>query len=45
VPHKPDEIYDLIYGIYSLFREVDINGDGSMEWDEFVSYIIETADA
>ena len=36
IPHKPDETYDLIYGVYSLFREIDINGDGTMEWDEFV---------
>ena len=28
-----------------MFKEIDINGDGNMEWDEFVSYIVEVAEA
>jgi hypothetical protein len=31
-----DQKYELIYGCYKLFNEVDINGDGKMEWDEFM---------
>ena len=26
-----------------LFHQVDVNGDGTMEWDEFTSYMIEAA--
>ena len=36
-----DEKYELIHGAYMLFREVDINGDGQMEWGEFMQYIID----
>jgi hypothetical protein len=35
----------VIHGSCSLFKEIDINGDGTMEWDEFVSYIVEVAEA
>ena len=31
-----DEKYELVYGCYQLFQEVDINGDGKMEWSEFM---------
>jgi hypothetical protein len=30
-----DEKYELIYGSFKLFQEIDINGDGGMAWDEF----------
>ena len=36
-----DEKYELVYGSYKLFMEVDINGDGQMEWSEFMQYIID----
>ena len=36
-----DEKYELVYGCYKLFSEVDINGDGMMEWGEFMQYIID----
>jgi Ca2+-binding EF-hand superfamily protein len=26
-----------------LFNEIDINGNGDMEWEEFTNYIIEKA--
>ena len=32
-------------GLCILFNEVDINGDGTMEWDEFASFIIEAVDS
>jgi hypothetical protein len=31
---------ELLYGAINYFRDVDINGDGSMEWDEFVQDIV-----
>lgn len=36
-----DEKYELVHGSYKLFSEVDINGDGQMEWGEFMQYIID----
>ena len=26
-----------------LFNEIDINGNGDMQWDEFTNYVIEKA--
>ena len=40
-----DEKYELIYGSFKLFLEVDINGDGRMEWSEFMQYIIDAVSA
>lgn len=34
------EKIELIYGAINMFSDVDINGDGSMEWSEFVQCII-----
>ena len=34
--YDDDEKYELVYGSYKLFMEVDINGDGNMEWAEFM---------
>ena len=31
-----DEKYELVYGCYKLFQQVDINGDGGMDWGEFI---------
>lgn len=39
-----EEKYELIYGAYQLFHEVDINGDGTLEWHEFMQYIIDAVD-
>lgn len=36
-----NEKYELVYGCYKLFAEVDINGDGMMDWGEFMQYIID----
>ena len=36
-----DEKYELAYGCLRLFAEVDINGDGGMDWTEFMQYIID----
>jgi WD40 repeat protein len=29
--------------MYELFKEVDVNGDGQMEWDEFTKFTVEKA--
>jgi hypothetical protein len=31
----------LALELIDLFKEIDVNGDGTMEWDEFSNYIIE----
>lgn len=31
----------MAYGCLKLFAEVDINGDGGMDWSEFMQYIID----
>ena len=31
----------LSLGLIDLFKEIDVNGDGTMEWEEFSSHIIE----
>jgi Ca2+-binding EF-hand superfamily protein len=40
-----EEEFDLINGLAELFKEIDINGDGSMEFEEFASYLIEAVEA
>ena len=30
------EYYDLVFGLCQMFDEVDINGDGTMEWTELL---------
>ncbi|CEG37948.1 ef hand family protein [Plasmopara halstedii] len=32
----------LIGNLCELFAQIDINGDGSMEWEEFTSFIVDT---
>jgi len=32
----------LLRNIIELFRQIDVNDDGSMEWDEFSNHIIES---
>ena len=34
---------EVTANLVELFREVDINGDGEMEWDEFTRFIVEKA--
>jgi hypothetical protein len=31
---------ELFYGAINMFSDVDINGDGSMSWNEFVQEIV-----
>jgi len=36
-----DYKYELVYGCLKLFAEIDINGDESMDWKEFMQYIVD----
>lgn len=45
IPYShPAEECDLVHGLCALFSEIDINGNGFMEWDEFTSFLIEAVD-
>jgi hypothetical protein len=33
---------EVVANLCELFAQIDINGDGNMEWDEFTSFIVET---
>ena len=37
--HDPSERLDLMNGAIKLFEEIDINGDGRVDWSEFVQYV------
>ena len=41
----PREETSLVHGLIALFTEIDINGNGCMEWDEFTEFLIEAVDA
>ena len=42
---QEDEKYELLHGALKLFSEIDINGDQSMEWSEFMAYMIDAVNA
>ena len=35
---------NLVYGLHKFFCEIDFNGDGHMQWEEFTQFIIDTAE-
>ena len=35
ISHAPEDKYELVNGLIKLFQDIDINGDGHMEWAEF----------
>jgi hypothetical protein len=37
--HQPEERLNLMIGTTKLFTEIDVNGDGTVEWSEFVQYV------
>ncbi|CAD8060727.1 unnamed protein product [Paramecium primaurelia] len=41
ISHAPEDKYELVNGLIKLFQDIDINGDGHMEWAEFTQYIID----
>ena len=34
---------DFGANMYELFKDIDINGDGGLEWQEFTSFVVEKA--
>jgi len=38
----PVEDDSLILNIIELFKQIDVNDDGSLEWEEFSNHIIES---
>lgn len=36
-----DEHLSVTLALIELFKEIDVNGDGTMEWEEFSNHIIE----
>ncbi|GMF65924.1 unnamed protein product [Phytophthora lilii] len=41
VSWEPESVVSFIEDLVELFAQVDVNGDGTMEWEEFTSAIIE----
>lgn len=39
---EPPEDDSLILNIIELFKQIDVNDDGSLEWEEFSNHIIES---
>ena len=42
--NDPMECTNLVYGLYKFFCEIDFNGDGHMQWEEFTQFIIDTVE-
>ena len=42
--NDPMDETNLVYGLYKFFCEVDFNGDGHMQWEEFTQFIIDTVE-
>ncbi|RLN81302.1 hypothetical protein BBJ28_00015347 [Nothophytophthora sp. Chile5] len=41
VSWEPESVVSFVEDLVELFAQVDVNGDGTMEWEEFTSAIIE----
>ena len=39
--NEAHERIDLMNGAIKMFTDIDINGDGAVEWKEFVQYVEE----
>ena len=37
-----EDYYDLVFGLCQMFDEIDINGDGTMEWAELLQFLQDT---
>ena len=40
-PNDPYDEINMIYGLYKLFNEIDLNADKHMQWSEFTQFIID----
>ena len=38
---EPSSKKHLVRNLIELFKEVDVNNDGDLQWDEFTNYIVE----
>ena len=38
---EPGKVMEITLGLIDLFKEIDVNGDATMEWEEFSNHIIE----
>ncbi len=38
---RPQSAEDIVKDVIDLFREIDVNGDGEVEWEELTSYSVE----
>ena len=38
-----DDEEDLLRNLLELYREIDVNGDGDIEWEEFIRFIVDKA--
>ena len=36
-----DDEEDLLRNLLELYREIDVNGDGDVEWEEFIRFIVD----
>lgn len=39
------EYFNLVYGLCQMFEEIDINGDGTMEWTELMQFLLDTVNS
>ena len=44
IPVDNIDLPNLIYGLYKFFCEIDFNGDGTMQWEEFTQFVIDTVE-
>jgi hypothetical protein len=42
-PELKNREVKLVRCLANLFRDIDVNGNGDLEWEEFTNYIIEKA--
>ena len=42
--NDPMDETNLVYGLYKFFCEIDFNGDGHMQWEEFTQFIFDTVE-
>ena len=42
--NDPTDQTNLVYGLYKFFCEIDFNGDGQMQWEEFTQFVIDTVE-
>ena len=42
--NDPTDQTNLVYGLYKFFSEIDFNGDGQMQWEEFTQFVIDTVE-